>query len=246
MLKNYLTTYALPILIALVLAGPDRCQAFSNATVILTTHNLYPYGSYPEGAPVRRIADETFAGVAIDTVRCVFKNIGVPLEVWVIPWERAQVLVKRGEVDGFFAASQKDSRDAFAVMSVFIADQNWNWYLLKESPFNPLDASFKVEAKVGGFIGANMLMWMQENGYNVTATPQDTESLLRMLLAKRVDAVMANNHVMGHLLKKHAASDRVKTVLNKNKPLAVYFSKKFVMSRPGFIELFNSQVPQCK
>lgn len=235
------------ISLALILSVAFHSFAFSQEKVILTTHNLYPYGSYPDDIKLQPIiADETFTGVAADLVRCIFQKMDIPLEIQVVPWERAQVNVRNGLADGFFAASRKDSRDEFAVMTDEIADQNWNWYLLKENPMNPDDPSFKKKAEVGGFVGANMLKWMKANGYHVTATPKDTEGLLKMLLGKRVDAVMANNHVMAALLKKYGAEDEVKIYLNLDKPLGVYFSREFLQTHPGFIEKFNSLIPGCK
>jgi polar amino acid transport system substrate-binding protein len=219
--------------------------ALSEEKVILTTHNLYPYGSYPPGEKEMVIADETFKGVAVDRVRCVLKKMDTPLEVQVVPWRRAQLLVKRGNADGFFAASQNESRDEFAVKTMIIADQQWNWYMLKENSLSPRDQSFKEKASVGGFVGANMLKWMQEQNYKVTAIPNDTEGLLKILLARRVDAVMANNYVMQALLQNYGVEDQVKIYLNVDKPLFVYFSKEFIKSRPMFIEQFNNLIPEC-
>lgn len=136
-------------------------------SIILTTHNLCPYGSYPEGAEVKRIADRTFTGTAVDLVREVLEIMDIELTLIVVPWERAQQMVISGESDGFFAASQRDERDRFAVMSEIIADQNWNWYLLKNSPWIPDDPSFVTDAKVAGFVGSNMLKWMEDNEYRV-------------------------------------------------------------------------------
>lgn len=232
-------------LICLILIVGGTCFAASNEKVILTTHNLYPYGSYPAGSEGKIIADDTFKGVAVDRVRCVFGKMNIPLEIQVVPWKRAQLLFQRGLADGFFAASQKDTRDEYGVKSSVIADQKWNWYLLKENPLSPLDPSFKEKATVGGFLGANMLEWMKEYNYNVTTTPNDTEGLLKMLLARRVDAVMANDHVMQALLEKYAAEDRVKIYLNIDKPLYVYFSKEFSKSRPSFMDKFNRLIPEC-
>jgi polar amino acid transport system substrate-binding protein len=223
----------------------EVCFALSEEKVILSTHNLYPYGSYPPGEKEMVVADETFKGVAVDRVRCVFKKMDTPLEIQVVPWRRAQFLVKSGNADGFFAASQNDSRDEFAVKTTIIADQKWNWYILKENPLSPRDQDFKEKASVGGFVGANMLKWMQEQNYNVTATPNDTEGLLKLLLARRVDAVMANNYVMKALLQNYAVEDQVKIYLNLDKPLFVYFSKDFLKSRPMFIEQFNNLIPEC-
>ncbi|MDE1465959.1 hypothetical protein, partial [Spartinivicinus poritis] len=35
------------------------------------------------------------------------------------------------------------------------------------------------------------------------------------------------------------------TYVEKNKPLAVYFSKKFIQDSPMFLSKFNSLVPTC-
>jgi len=220
--------------------------AESEGKVRLTTHNLCPYGCYKESAANQQFEDSNYTGVAVDVVRCVFRKMDVSLEIIVVPWERAQRMVMHGKADGFFAASQKDSRDEFAVMSAIIADQKWQWYLLKENPLDPTRPSFKQQATVGGFLGANMLKWMEEKGYDVRARPVNTEALLKMLLSKRVDAIMANNYVMEILLKKYGATNRVKTFVSKDKPLGVYFSKNFVSERPTFLEDFNGNISSCK
>lgn len=239
-----------PIYIALIL-----CAAFLLCSskpesmpkkVVLTTHNLYPYGSYPKGNDFSMIANDSFRGVAVDVVRCVFLKMGIELEIHVVPWGRAQYMVRAGAADGFFAASQSAHRDEYAVMSDIIAEQNWNWYLLKENPLDPNDHSFKEQAIVSGFLGSNMLKWMEEHNYNIIGKPPTTEHLLKLILTKRVDAVMANNYVMAALLKKYRAEDKVKIYLHKNKPLGIYFSKEFLDLYPGFLKRFNELVRECR
>jgi len=215
---------------------------YAQNKIVLSTHNLFPYSSYPDNAEVKFIADETFTGVAIEPVRYALDMMNFELEIQVVPWERAQIMAKNNETDGFFAASQKDSRDDFAIMSTYIADQKWNWYILKENPLNPESPDFKEKAQVASFLGANMLKWMNQENYNIKGTPPDTEHLLKILLAKRVDAVMANNYVMDALLKKYRVEDKVKIFTNQNKPLGVYFTKKFIAEHPDFLENFNKYI----
>lgn len=221
-------------------------HATPQRTVILTSHNLYPYGSYPDGHPVQFLADQNFQGIAVDAVRCIFNKLEVPIEIQVVPWKRAQALVKSDKADGFFAASQKASRDAYAVRSAVIANQQWNWYLLKENPLNPEDPSFKEQAGVAGFLGANMLDWMDSNGYQVKARSIDTAGLLNLLLMERVDAVMANNYVMDALLFKYGIEEDIKSFTHKDKPLSVYFSKQFVQEYPAFMGQFDQVAPSCR
>lgn len=237
---------SIKIAILLLIGLSLNNAVYSQEKIILTTHNLYPYGSYDKGKEVKKIADRTFSGAAVDVVRCTLLKMKVPFEIHVVPWNRAQMLVKSYNAQGFFAGSQKKSRDEFAVMSEIIADQKWVWYLLKANPHSPENSDFKKKATVAGFRGSNMLSWMKENGYNVKTTPIDTSSLLKLLLAKRVDAVMANNYVMEAIMKEQGVTDKVKSYVNKNKPLGVYFSKKFVEKRPKFLKEFNRLVPGCR
>lgn len=219
---------------------------FSQEQVILTTHNLCPYGCYPEGSDINQIADNSFSGIAVDVVRQVFEKMEIDLIVKVVPWERAQIMVQDGFADGFFAGSQKNSRDEYALMSAVIAEQNWNWYLLKTNVLDPANSSFKEEATVAGFIGSNMLNWMKENNYNIQGEPLDSEHLLQMLIYGRVDAIMANNYVMDYILVRNNAVDKVKISLNKNMPLGVYFSKDFLEKYPDFLTIFNDLVPEFR
>lgn len=221
-------------------------SVFATEKVTLTTHNLSPYGSYPEGVNVKQLATEQFNGVAVKVVRYAFRQLNIPLEIQVVPWSRAQKMVELGLADGFFAGSQKASRDQFAVMSAVIADQKWNWYLLSNSKFDPEHSDFKYDARVGGFIGSNMLSWMKSNQYNVTMQPRDTEALLKALLGGRVDAVMANNYVMDELTRTQGVGSQVRAVLNKNKPLGVYFSKAFIDKNPKFLDEFNQYVHEYR
>lgn len=219
---------------------------FAQEKIVLTTHNLSPYGFYKEGEEVKVIADSTFQGPAVELVRDIMKRMNIELEIQVWPWERAQALVIDGLADGFICASQKDSRDNFAVMSEIIADQNWNWYLLEENPLDPNSKSFKEDAIVSGYIGSNMLKYMIENNYRIKGTPNTTENLLSMLLAKRIDAVMANNYVMAELIIKNNVQRLIKTYTFMEKPLGVYFSKEFLKKYPNFLNEFNKYVLEYK
>ncbi|MCP5267682.1 MAG: transporter substrate-binding domain-containing protein [Zoogloeaceae bacterium] len=220
---------------SMVLAA-SACAA---EVVRLATHDLPPYGSYRGG-------NERFTGVAVDVVDCVMKRVSRPYQLLVVPWARAQRLVQTGEADGFFAASQNPERDAYAVRTLPIAPQEWRWYLLASNKADPLSAEFRQTGSVGSFLGANMLDWLNRNGYKVEASPATTERLLQMLQLGRVDAILANHLVMDRLLREHKLEKSVRSVLQESKPLSVYFSKSFLAGSPGFLEAFNAQIEPCR
>ncbi|MBW8192461.1 transporter substrate-binding domain-containing protein [Neiella marina] len=243
-----LPTRLLQLLVLVI--GLVQGKTFANGepanprTLVLATHNLCPYGCFSAGADKTDMSQ--FRGIAVETVRCVLADIGWQLKLDVVPWARAQQLAKFNAVDGFFAASHKAERDEFAHMSAIIAEQRWDWYLMADSPLIPDSADFKRVAKVGGFDGSNMLTWLRSNNYMVASNPPDTGKLLKVLLAKRVDAVVANDKVMTELLVRRGVGQKVKSYPLVNKPLGVYFTHDFVAHNPGFLEQFNDHVELCR
>lgn len=226
------------IVLLLLLASPCLSLAKNPDTIRLATHNLCPYGCYD--------MTDRFDGHAIRVIRYALDKMEISLNIVVVPWERAQYLTWKGEVDGFFAASQNAKRDEKGVMSAIVAEQTWTWYLLKDNPLDPNSADFKRLASVGSFHGANMLKWLKENDYNVVATPPDTNFLTDMLMAGRMDALLANNQVMGEIIRAHRLEGIFKSVTCKHKPLGVYFSMEFIEKHPGFIEDFNYFVEEYR
>ena len=118
------------LLMTLILLSPPALAG----TLTLATHELYPYG-YHDSA-------QAFRGYAVD--RC-----NRELNLLVVPWARAQELTKSDAVDGFFAGSRNEEREALYVASDVLAPQTWIWYLLKDTPLDPDSPDFKHKARVG-------------------------------------------------------------------------------------------------
>lgn len=208
------------------------------AVLKLTTHELPPY-SY-------RDADQRLRGLAVEVVECALTRMAVPYSIKVTAWARAQKLVKDGMADGFFAGSRNAERDAYAVQSAIIAEQQWRWYLLADNPGDPSTEGFRQQAKVSSFIGANMLDWLKDNHYRVVPPPKDNDGLLKMLQAKRLDAILANHLVMQQRMQQQGLENKIRSSVLKDKPLAVYFAKSFTNAHPDFLERFNQHVSACR
>ena len=213
--------------------------AAAEQVVRLSTHDLPPYGSFTA-------TEKRFEGIAVSVVDCAMRRAGRSYELMVLPWARAQRTVENGEADGFFAASKNAQRDGYAVMSAIIADQEWRWYLRSDNPADPTSSSFTQQARVGSFIGGNMLDWLDSKGYKVVASPVNTEQLLMMLMARRIDAILANNLVMSELIEKQSLRGQLRSIHQESKPLGVYFSNRFLHKNPDFLLKFNQAVPDCR
>lgn len=221
-----------------LLLSVNYSVAFSTNKILLTTQNWSPYQTYE---------NNVLDGFAVNVVRCVLEKMEQPYEIKVVPWKRAQHLVETNMAHGFFSASKNKTRDQYATISEIIAEQKWNWYLLKESSLNPTNDSFRKEASVGGMLGSNMLTWLNTNRYKIKAQPNDTETLVKMLIFKRMDAILANELVMKNVLEKMKLSpEKFHIYLNRNKPLGVYWSKKFLLENPNFLKRFNRLIKECR
>jgi polar amino acid transport system substrate-binding protein len=227
------TTLQKAILFMVVLLVPPAAIA---ETVTLATHELYPYG-YHDSA-------NNFTGYAVERVRFATARCGYNLELLVLPWPRAQALAKTDSVDGFFAGSLNDERKTLYVASAVLAPQNWTWYMLRNTPLTPDSPSFKKKAKVGSFIGANMLTYLEQNGFNIAGTPKDTSGLFHMLLGKRLDAILANELVARKLIEEQGIDPVVRSQILKSEPLHALFTQRFIRENPNFLESFNAALAE--
>jgi polar amino acid transport system substrate-binding protein len=206
--------------------------------VRLATHELPPY-SFTTNAGLQK-------GVAVERVKCAFDRIQTPVAIEFLPWARAQLHAREGLTDGFFAASQSAERESWAVMSAIIAPQQWRWYLLKDSSLDPKSPGFRLQASVASFVGANMFYWLRDNGYRTEANPFTNQQLLDMLLSKRLDAILANQLVMESLLAENRVLGEVRSVLEQDKPLGIYFGKAFLTKAgPDFLPRLNRAIQDC-
>jgi ABC-type amino acid transport substrate-binding protein len=202
----------------------------------LTTHELHPYTYALEGRP---------EGIAVRAVLCAMGKLGQPVEIVFLPWSRAMSTARQGEADGYFGASQSADRDAWGTLSGRIADQKWVWYLPRDSRWDPFSPEFRQQARVTGMKGSNMMGWLRQQGFRVEAELPRADQLLQMLMKERVDAVLANHLVMDTLLREQGLGDKVRSVLQQDKPLGVYFTHRFLASQPAFLPRFNQALPGC-
>ena len=205
----------------------------------LATHDQPPYGTY--------MPDKSFDGVAVRVVRCVLNKMGQPFSIEVFPWERAQMLAQRGEVQGFFPATIKKERLDWFEPSKVIADQKWIWYLPPNSKLDPLAPEFKAGARVGAHFGSNRLKMLESENYNVVLKPQTDELLLLAFKLGRADAILGGDLAIAAAMNEHGIDPKAfRTVVAQDSPLHAYFGKKFLLSDPGFLKRFDSFVVGCR
>lgn len=196
-----------------------------------------------EWEPYNFTQDGEVTGVSVKTLKCIAAKIGIEVDIAVRPWVRAQAMVKEGEADAFFAASESAERNQFAVMSNPISPQVWGWYMPKGSTKDP---SSPADLKVGVVLGSAMEKFLTEKGYTVAQKLNASLPLVKLLESKRVDAVLANTLVFEEAMADaKVTKDAFLMKEHSNRPLGVYFSKAFLDANPGFLDKFNAAIPGC-
>lgn len=238
-------------LISYVFIGALTLPAWAVDDINMNATDDHPFASdevhlmtmvYP---PYTEIVDGKITGTSVENIRCAFKAMPEKVAIHARPFNRAKLLTKQGKADGFFSASHKKSRDKYATHSGPIETQNWTWFQLKESPFDPDTSEFKEKAVTSSFLGSNMHSWLISNGYQVTDNPPtNSGQLLSMLMRKRIDAFLMNEQAMDHAMTDQQRAMTKRRVIHSHN-LGVYFGHHFLNKNPGFMDRFNGALEVC-
>ncbi|THB72116.1 MAG: hypothetical protein D6B28_06070 [Gammaproteobacteria bacterium] len=220
---------------SLSIAGAVSAKA--EETIVLATQNWPPY-QIDTGSGL--------SGIAAEKVSCALEKMGKPFEFKVYPWRRAQKEVKSGYADAFFSASPNKERSEYATISDKVADQKWNWYLLKENLLNPEKPQFKTLAKTTALLGSNTQTWLQSNGYKIGATSVDLKEVFQFLDNKKIDVVLSTDKAAeSAIMAKGGKLSDYNIYTLKSNILGVYWSKEFLKKNHLFLQKFNSALGKC-
>jgi len=185
-------------------------------------------------------------GTAISLLNCTMRGLGETYRIDVFPWQRAQELVKEGEYDAFFVASENAERNQYAIRSEPFFDSKWNWYYLPDSEIQPTSETFSYSAKVGVVYGTNMSTWVNKN-FDDPSHQETASSLIGMLDAKKIDAVLLTEPMFLAVMQKDKKlQNRYHQFTVRDRPLAAYFGRLFLKDNPKFLEHFNKSLELCQ
>jgi len=198
----------------------------------------------PDFPPVTFEKDSKLQGSGIEMMSKIMKEAKIDYKLVFVPtYDRAINEMIEGNADGFCMASQNAKRDEVAVKSNPVLNNKWSWFIPNESKLNPADPSFKTTAKIGTLLNTNTHKWLVDNKYQVTGSPTDHEALIKMLQAKRIDAVFVAEEVFLDALKQQQVDvNKYKIILEQNKPLGIYVSKEYLKKNPETIARINAAI----
>ncbi len=207
-------------------------------------------GTEIEWAPYHLSTEKGSDGLSVRAFSCVMARINQPFTISKLPWKRAQMMTKSGELDGFFSASKSAARDQYAVQNKVFLPQQRSLYLLKNKLKQPASnytpEYIKHNLTTGARQGSNALNSLRKHGFEIKVTTRDTSALLKVLIHHRIDAILENELVFLHTIKQsnHSLDDFLVVPLEQH-PMGVYFSKTFLAKHPEFIEDFNREIDAC-
>jgi hypothetical protein len=210
-------------------AGPDR--------LYLTTQEWPPYQTY---------SSDTIAGLSVNRLKCVLRQLEQPYQLTMTSWKNAQLMVQSEKEHGFFVSEQSHARDQYAVFSAPLIHHQWRWYFSNNLSNIELSDVNKKQWQVSAKFGSNKWFHLHKEGFNVEKKPRNINTLLDMLMHNEVDAILVDGVAMQIALKEQGLlSNSFRSQLLKNKALGLYFHKNFVEKYPAFLPQFNQTITSC-
>lgn len=196
----------------------------------------------PDYPPYTFKKDGKIQGSGVEKVDKIMKEAGIKYSLE-FRENYARVLKETvdGLADGFFLASQNADRDKAAVFSNPVFINRWCWfYPIDSTLINPKDVNFKDKAKVGTILNSNLHQWLTKNGYKVTGSPTNAESLIKMLKADRINIVFSAESVFLDAISKLGEKpEQYKKVIQDEKPFGIYISKEYLKKNPDVMNKVN-------
>ncbi|WP_036230633.1 substrate-binding periplasmic protein [Marinobacterium jannaschii] len=204
----------------------------------LATQHWPPYQTLEEGK---------MSGVALERVQCSLRRMGQPYELHMMRWDKAQLLVETGEMDGFFSGSSNAARGRYAQASVPVISEALSWFVAPGVKLDMDDESARYQARYGAKFNTSKWLYLKKNGYNVVKKPRDADALLQMLWQGDVDVALEYELVLEHSMHTLGIpTDYFRRVPFRRQDLSVHFGKTFLTQNPNFLSTFNRALERCK
>jgi polar amino acid transport system substrate-binding protein len=169
-----------------------------------------------DSVPTAYMVDGKPSGMLVDVVTEAFQRTGYQFEIQLMPWARCLVEVRSGRVDGIFSVFKLPERNEFlAYTSVPIITQ-------VEAFFVPADSDVKFGGdigKLGGFrigiirgtsYGIKVDTALKTGVWPAVVETNSVDSLVGMLVLKRVDLAVGYRHVFLEAARKQGYLNEIK------------------------------------
>lgn len=197
--------------------------------------------------PYQVVDDQgNIGGVAVDRVKCAMGRIGQPYEIHVMRWDKAQLMVETGQMEGFFSGSLSSQRASYAVPSDPVVSDYLAWFVSPDVATKMDDDLSKYALRYSAKFNTNKWLYLKRNDYNVIKKPRDADALLQMLWQGDIDVAYEYELVFEDALKNAGLPlDFFHKVRLKKQDLMMHFAKDFIRENPTFLDKFNNALKSC-
>lgn len=187
--------------------------------------------------------NEQAQGGSVEHVKCILDKMHFKHQIRALPWRRARQDVHASVIDGFFTAVAIDEASDYATFSAPLVLENWYWFWRKDMA---APASWNEQFQVGVILGGQQEAILSNEGFSEFVTANNIEQLVKLLMSKRVDAVLLDKEQFETVAKKmNIAAGHYSSRFFRYMPLGVYFGAPFLNQHPDFLTAFNSRISSC-
>ena len=171
------------------------------------------------------------AGIGYQKVKQTLDKAGIDFRVEAVPnYGRALAETRRGNVDGFFIASQNDERDTVAEFSGRLMDNPWSWYYWRNNHQE------LCQQTITTIMNTNTHRWLKSQQCPQIKPSNTPDELVHLLLKQKVSAVFIAQVVMHKaLLNAGLSQDYFAERVEINKPVGIYISHQKLKQSPALM-----------
>ncbi|MFC4159825.1 substrate-binding periplasmic protein [Chitinimonas lacunae] len=167
----------------------------------LTTEDYPPY-NMTQGGKV--------GGLATEIVEEMAKRAQVPVKIGLFPWERAYNMAQSDPDTCVYSTTRTPQREALFKWVGPLVNNDWVLYAVDNAkPIAKIEDA--KNAKIGGYRGDAIAVFLKENGYKVEETTNDSQNPEK-LKAGRID-YWATGKQLGAYLAKQKGITGIKPIL---------------------------------
>lgn len=177
------------------------------------------------------INSQQVSGIDIDVIYALFKKYQQDYNLKVYPWQRLIEGLKSGDCDMAFSLFDTEERREFAnyIFTIPLHYSTFNVFTLKDKtfPFTQVKDLFgKTIAHNRGFSLTVSLDGAIKQGLIKRREFDNPSTAVKLLLSKRADAIIDNEHRFRYYLKKHGKNTQIRAL-----------GAPFFPHRPAFLVL---------
>ena len=165
--------------------------------------------SYPPFNMITRTGE--ISGISTDIVHELFKRSQIPVEMELLPWNRAYSMAQESPNVGVFSTTRTVEREKLFKWVSPLTSNNWVFLAKKDRNIRLSSLEDAKKYRIGGYRGDAIALYLEAQGFNLDLVSRDELNALK-LDRGRID-LWATGHLLGPYLAKKQRVDGLVDVL---------------------------------